>query len=30
MAGEAVRTAFFKQKLMGFTEFALFFDTFVW
>ena len=24
------RTAFFKQKLMGFTEFALFFDTFVW
>ena len=29
MAG-GCRTAFFKQKLMGFTEFALFFDTFVW
>jgi hypothetical protein len=29
MAG-GCRTAFFKQKFMEFTEFALFFGTFVW
>lgn len=27
---EGCRTAFFKQKFMEFTEFALFFGTFVW
>ena len=30
MAGEAVEQLFFKQKFMEFTEFALFFGTFVW